>query len=377
MRRYPLRGGFFTERAETTDKIAGQPVFSDLVLRDDFSFDEITYRVETAYDELEGSWVVNFFRNNRLVSARLYRPERADSERQEAGRAHSSESSVLLLALHLRAKLSGTKDPQARMKLGYFFFVYQLYSEAEDELKAALAAFGDFAEALFYLGSVCHRQGKFNQAAACFEKAASLDSRYADYSNALGQVYLEEGRIEEAEKALLAALETNPKYLDARLNLAQLYLDRAGRQGESFLGRAEELLKESFVLLDPKSPFPAINPTIHYDSLCRIFLDLKAKCGSQVDKSNLKAWCYLYNLAFRSGPELLSRTQLERYIERLYLENRFGFADLSNFLGVAYLFYARFFLVAAEEACREEKECLQLVRKIFGKQTVLLGGLEF
>ncbi|MCI0406490.1 MAG: tetratricopeptide repeat protein [candidate division Zixibacteria bacterium] len=346
-------------------------------MRDDFSFDGITYRVETAYDELEGSWVVNFFRNSRLASARLYRAERSENEREEAGRAHSSESSILLLALQLRAKLAGTKDPQARMKLGYFLFVYQFYSEAEVELKAALAAFGDFAEALFHLGSVCHRQGKFNQAAACFEKAASLDSRYADYSNALGQVYLEEGRIEEAERALLAALETNPKYLDARLNLAQLYLDRAGRQGESYLARAEELLKESFAILHPQSPFPPIDPTIHYDSLCRTFLDLKAKCGSQVDKSNLRAWCYLYNLAFRSGPELLSRAQLERYIERLYLENRFGFADLSNFLGVAYLFYARFFLSAAEEVCREEKESLRLIKKLAGKQTVLLGGLEF
>jgi len=370
-------GGFFTERDETTEKIAGKPFFSDLVLRDDFSFDGTTYRVETAYDELEGSWVANFFRNNRLVSARLYRSDRGENGRLEAGRAHSSESSVLLLALQLHIKLCGAKDPQARMKLGYFFFVYQFYPEAEAELKAALAAFPDFAEALFYLGSVCHRQGKFNQAAACFEKASTLDSRYADYSNALGQVYLEEGKIDEAEKALLSALEANPKYLDARLNLAQLYLDRAGRLGESFLARAEDLLKESFALLDPKTPFPPINPTIHYDSLCRIFLDLKAKCGSQVDKSNLKAWCYLFNLAFRSGPELLSRTQLERYIERLYLENRFGFADLSNFLGVAYLFYARLFLVAAEEACAGEEESLKLVKRIAGKQAVLSGGLEF
>ncbi len=370
-------GGGFTERVETNEKTAGKEVFSDLVLRDDFSFDGTTYRVETAYDELESSWVVNFFRNNRLVSARLYRSDRVENERLEAGRAHSSEASVLLLSLQLRAKLSGAKDPQARMKLGYFFFVYQFYSEAEVELKAALAAFPDFAEALFYLGSVCHRQGKFNQAAACFEKASVLDSRYADYSNALGQVYLEEGRIDEAEKALLLALETNPKYLDARLNLAQLYLDRAGRLGESFLARAEELLKEAFALLEPKSPFPPINPTIHYDSLCRIFLDLKAKSGSQVDKSNLKAWCYLFNLAFRSGPELLSRTQLERYIERLYLENRFGFADLSNFLGVAYLVYARFFLAAAEEACVADEESLKLVKRIGGKQMVLSGGLEF
>lgn len=334
----------------------------------------MVYRVETGYDELERAWVVNFFRNNRLVSARLYRSE--SDNRLEAGRGHSSEVSALLLALQLKSKLSGIKDPQAHMKLGYFFFVYQFYSEGEAELKTALAAFPDFAEALFYLGSVCHRQGKFSQAAGCFEKASLLDSRYADYVNALGQVYLEEGRIEEAEKAFRAALATNPNYLDARLNLAQLYLDRAGRQGDGFLARAEELLKECFALLDPGAPFPSINPTIHYDSLCRIFLDLKAKCNSQVDKSNLKAWCYLFNLAFRSGSELVSRTQLERYIERLYLENRFGFADLSNFLGAAYLFYARFFLTAAAEGWAEGSVPLKFLKKLSGKHALLLSGLE-
>ncbi|MCI0329984.1 MAG: tetratricopeptide repeat protein [candidate division Zixibacteria bacterium] len=332
--------------------------------------------METAYDDLERAWVVDFFRNNRLVSARLYRSEALGSDRKEAERAHGSEGSVLVLALQLRAKLAAAKDSQAHLKLGFFFFVYQFYAEAEAELKKALAAFSDLPEALFHLGSVCHRQGKFNQAVACFEKACLLDSRYADYSNALGQVYLEEGKLEEAEAAFLAALETNPKYLDARLNLAQLHLDRAGRGGDGFLHKAEELLAESFALLDPQSSFPPINPTIHYDSLCRIFLDLKAKCNSRVDKSNLKAWCYLFNLAFRSGPELLSRTQLERYLERLYLENRFGFADLSNFLGVAYLFYARFFLAAAEEAIAQDKESLKWLKKISGKHAFLLGSLE-
>lgn len=362
--------------ADTTEKVADKKAVSS-VLRDDFSFDGVTYRLETAYDELERSWVVNVFRNNRLVSARSYRSENSGSEPAEAGRAQNSESAVLLLALQLRTKLVGAKDPQAHLKLGFFFFVYQLYAEAETELKAALSAFPDFAEALFYLGSVCHRQGKFNQAIACFEKASSLDSKYADYSNALGQVFLEEGKIAEAEAAFRAALETNPGYLDARLNLAQLYLDRAGREGDGLLEKAEELLKECFALLDPQAPFPAINPTIHYDSLCRIFLDLKAKSGSQVDKSNLKAWCYLFNLAFRSGQELLSRSQLERYIERLYLENRFGFADLSNFLGAAYLYYARFFLASAEEACAEDDESLKLLKKLAGKQSLLLGHLEF
>ena len=360
--------------ARTTKKVAEKPV-SSLVLRDDYSFDGITYRVETAYDDLELSWVVNFFQNNRLLSARLYRSDTLGRDRAEAERAHGSESSVLLLALQLRSKLAGVKDSQAHLKLGYFFFVHQFYTEAEAELKAALAAFPDLAEVLFHLGSVCHRQGKFNQAVACFEKACALDSRYADYSNALGQVYLEEGKLEEAEKAFLSALEINPEYLDARLNLAQLYLDRAGQDGDGFLHKAEQLLKESFELLDPQASFPPINPTIHYDSLCRIFLDLKAKCNSRVDKSDLKAWCYLFNLAFRSGPELLSRTQLERYIERLYLENQFGFADLSNFLGVAYLFYARFFLAAALDA-PEGNDNLKWIKKISSKHAFLFGSLE-
>lgn len=335
--------------------------------------------METSYDELENAWAVNFFRNGRVASARLYPSASAGSQAGEAERAHESEASALFLALRLKEKLEGAKDPQAHLKLGYFFFVYQLYLEAEEELKTALALFPDLAEALFYLGNVCHRLGKFNQALACYEKACQLDSTYADYTNALGQLFQEEGKAEEAEKAFLSALSINPNYLDARLNLAQLYLDKGGRDGSDspFLQKAEELLLQSSEILEEKGAFPQINPTIHYDSLCRIYLHLKGKTGAQVDKSNLKAWCYLFNLAFRSGSELLSKVQMERYIEKLYLENRPGFADLSNFLGVAYLFYARFFLSSAEETLMDDPDGLAPVKKIAGKQALLLKSLDF
>jgi tetratricopeptide (TPR) repeat protein len=284
---------------------------------------------------------------------------------------------VVALALELKEKLGTAKDPQAHMKLGYFFFTYQFYPEAEEELKAALACFPDFAEALYYLGNVCHRLGKFNQALACYEKACQLDSAYPDYANALGQLHLEAGHGAQAEKAFLEALKVNPNYLEARLNLAQLYLDRGGHEGTDspFLAKAEELLRQSFSLLEKEASFPSINPMIYYDSLCRIFLNLKGKSGSRVDKSNLKAWCYLFNLAFRSGADLVTKMQVERYIERLFLENQPGFADLTNFLGVAYLFYARFFLAAAEEGLGGAAE--GPVKKLSGRQSLLFGRLDF
>lgn len=349
----------------------------ETALREEFRADGAVFRVETAYDEMEQAWVVNFFRSGRLVSARLYPSNGAENREAEAQRVHQTETSVISLALELKNKLASAKDAQAHMKLGYFFFVYQFYQEAEGELKAALSFFPDFPEALYCLGNVCHRTGKFNQAAACYEKACQLDSAYPDYANALGQVQLEAGQTAEAEKAFLAALKVNPNYLEARLNLAQLYLDRGGHEGTGspFLAKAEELLRQSFSILEKEGSFPSINPLIYYDSLCRIFLDLKGKSCSRVDKSNLKAWCYLFNLAFRSGADLVSKTQVERYIERLFLENRPGFADLTNFLGVAYLFYARFFLGLAEENLAGSPD--GLIKKLSGRQSPLFGSLDF
>ncbi len=349
----------------------------ETVLREEFRSDGAVFQVETAYDEMEAAWVVNFFRSGRLVSARLYPSNGAESRDAEVQRVHQSETSVMFLALELKNKLVSAKDAQAHMKLGYFFFVYQFYQEAEEELKAALSFFPDFPEVLYYLGNVCHRTGKFTLAVACYEKACRLDSAYPDYANALGQVQLEAGQFSDAEKAFLSALAVNPNYLDARLNLAQLYLDRGGHEGTGspFLEKAEELLRQSFSILEKEGAFPFINPIIYYDSLCRIFLDLKGKSGSRVDKSNLKAWCYLFNLAFRSGAGLVTKTHVERYIERLFLENRTGFADLTNFLGVAYLFYARFFLGLAEENRAGSQD--GLIKKLSGRHGPLFGSLDF
>jgi tetratricopeptide (TPR) repeat protein len=349
----------------------------ETVLREDFRTEGAVFRVETAYDDMEKAWVVNFFRSGRVVSARLYPSNGAESRETERQRAHQAETSVISLALELKNKLAFAKDAQAHMKLGYFFFVYQFYQEAEEELKASLSFFPDFPEALYYLGNVCHRTGKFNQAIACYEKACRLDSAYPDYANALGQVLLEAGQEAEAEQAFLTALKVNPNYLDARLNLAQLYLHRGGQEGidSAFLSKAEELLRQCLSILEKNSPFPSINPMIYYDSLCRIFLNLKGKSGSRVDKSNLKGWCYLFNLAFRSGPELVTKIQVERYIERLFLENSPGFADLTNFLGVAYLFYARFFLGLAEESLGANPD--GLIKKLSGRHSPLFGSLDF
>jgi tetratricopeptide (TPR) repeat protein len=333
--------------------------------------------VETCYDDLERAWVVNFFRSARLVSARLY-PCKTLSDRQAEGeRAHRSETSVLSLALQLKEKLAQAKDPQAHMRLGFFFFVYQFYQEAEEELKLGLSFFPDFAEALFHLGNVCHRTGKFNQALACYERACQLDSAYPDYANALGQLFVEEGKLAEAEKAFLSALSANPNYVEARLNLAQIYLDQGGRNGNApaFLQKTEELLRQSFSLLENETAFPSLNPTIHYDSLCRLFLDLKGKSSSRLDKSNLRAWCYLFNVAFRFGGDLLSKPQIEQYIEKLHLENRPGFADLTNFLGVAYLYYGSFFLSSAEKQAGPEASVL--IKRIAAKQALILRSLDF
>jgi superkiller protein 3 len=70
----------------------------------------------------------------------------------------------------------------------------------------------------FRLGKDHYRRGDYEVAAADFERALSIQPRYADIRNWLGQAYL---AAHEPSKALVEfsrALEINPNFISARLN---------------------------------------------------------------------------------------------------------------------------------------------------------------
>ncbi len=69
------------------------------------------------------------------------------------------------------------------------------------------------------LGDVLYRQGKLDEAAAHFNEALRLESRYAVTHNNLGVVLFHEGKLDEAVAQYSEALRLNPAYVEAHSNL--------------------------------------------------------------------------------------------------------------------------------------------------------------
>jgi tetratricopeptide (TPR) repeat protein len=84
------------------------------------------------------------------------------------------------------------------------------------------------------------RQGKFDQAVSCFEKAIELDPKSASAHNNLGLALAQLNRNSEAKANFLRAIELNPRLAVAHFNLADILetegdLDRARKHFEDAL----------------------------------------------------------------------------------------------------------------------------------------------
>src|SRR5262245_25192831 len=100
--------------------------------------------------------------------------------------------------------------------------------EASALYREALRAAPDYAKAHLNLGIALAALGDAAGAAACYEKALSLDAAdpYAAYN--FGRLRYEHGAADEAERLLRQALRHKPDFVDARIVLASV-LEARGR----------------------------------------------------------------------------------------------------------------------------------------------------
>ena len=90
----------------------------------------------------------------------------------------------------------------------------------------------DFACAHTNLGICSRRQGKLDEAIACYRKAIELDPKYACAHNNLGNALSDQGKLDEAIACYRKAIELDPKYASAHYNLGNA-LDDQGKLDEA------------------------------------------------------------------------------------------------------------------------------------------------
>lgn len=105
------------------------------------------------------------------------------------------------------------------------------YAEAETHYRQLLARQPQHADALHYLGVLCHQTQRHDEAIKLIAAALKLAPRNADYLNNHGLALRATGRLDEAAASYRAAIAITPQDMDLHNNLGNAYLA---------LGRFEE-----------------------------------------------------------------------------------------------------------------------------------------
>jgi Flp pilus assembly protein TadD len=114
-------------------------------------------------------------------------------------------------------------DPRGRLALGAAYF-----NSRDDELAAKILSAvahdpKSASVARFYLGRIANRQGRYPEAIHQLKLAVQARPDYADAHAELGLVYLKQREYASAQEALEKALTLNPASYSANLNLMILY----------------------------------------------------------------------------------------------------------------------------------------------------------
>lgn len=130
------------------------------------------------------------------------------------------------------------EDGLSHHRIGNYSQAIQIY---QDLLKLA----PDYADASHLMGEALYRQGRYNEALVCLNRAIA-SSPHHFFLNTRGMIFLERGYLREAEQDLRRAIKAVPDYLEAHINLSNVYRQKGNFKNATRYG-------ELAVKLNPQS----------------------------------------------------------------------------------------------------------------------------
>jgi|GEM_PF-4898413 len=319
---------------------------------------EKNYSLEADYDWEEKSVCICLFRNESLI---LYQPvelnpgEMNMSLAEQVRAALQREGDSLQAAFRLAHLVS--KDGRFLNGLGLFFYSRNLWPEAEELLSGAIQARTDYSEAYQNLSRVYLKMGLPEKSVELLEQAVRLNPHFADLQNALGWVYLECARHQDARRHLKSALELNPNYQEAHLNLCLSFLQVGEHSTIDHNVPAPPEGVESLKRAASQDPTLShkIQKISSWEDVSRQYLILKDK-QSRRDTTNLRAECELVYARFMKDRKNLPPEVLGSFVTRLEdkIKRGYNYADLRNYLGTFYLFWATYLAEQAQNHLRNQ-----------------------
>jgi tetratricopeptide (TPR) repeat protein len=130
--------------------------------------------------------------------------ERSDEALASIRRAHELDMLSLPINTHL----------------GWAFYFFRQFDASVKQLQATLELDPDFILAHFVLGQAYTQQGKYTEAIAELQTAASLSARLPPILSALGYAYALAGEIDQAQQILVELIEASSKKYVSAYDLA-------------------------------------------------------------------------------------------------------------------------------------------------------------
>ena len=146
--------------------------------------------------------------------------------------------------------------PEAHMAMGlYHYWGERQYDRALEHLTVAQRGLAHDVDGYWPIAAVQRRQGKFEEAAANFNKAFELSPRLFGISRELGNTYYLMRRYAEAATFLDRAISLAPDQFGLYLWRATLYVG-----GDGNPGKAQEVLREAWTRMQPPPLYRGNDP---------------------------------------------------------------------------------------------------------------------
>ncbi|NOZ60119.1 MAG: tetratricopeptide repeat protein [Calditrichaeota bacterium] len=322
------------------------------------------FHVQTEYMEPTEKAVSSVFEDGRLIMKKnleLSASQPAAQIRKQVDLIHSQMMQEIEIMFYISDKVRTIRHAPSNYKLGLLFFSRNLFEEAIDEFRKAVAIDPEFAEAYLQLGRSYLKANLLQQAKETLVEGLSRKKDFADLHFYLGYAYFLLNLPHEALKEFNSALAINPTYAKAQFWISYLYFktiidnlqDNVLPPKIERLNSAKENLKK---ILEQGSLFKAKHlqkalEAIEENDFEKVLaaLDKAAEDSDGPSEAEIENEFYLKFMFGGKGKDdqfILDYTAKLKELLGKYPD----YPDLHNQLGIAYLIQCRnLFLNALEE----------------------------
>ena len=319
------------------------------------------FHVQTNYLEPVKKIVSTIYEDGKVLfkkEVQFQEKDIGETVREQIASIHKEMISEIELLFYIAEKVKTIRHASSNNKLGLVFLQKNLYDEARREFERAIALDADFIESYKNLGLVHYEIGELEQAEKILRTGIERHGDYPDIHNALGRVYSKQLMYKQALGEFDKALELNKNYVEVHYNIVLAILRSIiSNSSEDDLPDTEQRKNLALDHLQKAEKYIDSDTLIEaYEYFDEDDIENTLKVLEKIEGVNtlesINSFENEFYLKFMFGGKGKDDKFFSEHIDRLKdaIKKFPYYADLRNYLGIAYLIQCRnLFLNALDE----------------------------